>query len=1154
MANLKCKMSWLQRAPGMLFAILLLPTILFASTAHPGTDSDETAATGARPKLVVELGHTSYVHSFAVSHDGRLILTVGTDNVVCLSDVESRHELTSFTIKNETVSGVAFIQDDAVLWNDKGIYFRSLVDGRLTYSIAVPSFLGMLNALTVSQDGRVFAGAGFDSFVVWDSATKRELLRVKTNPQVRGLISGNENAVLSVIQFSADSRAIVTGDDYGHLRLWSRSSGKLIRQFSGHLSKINSIAFSPDGTMLLSGSGDALPRGDHSARLWRVPSGEQVRDFGDFPFGVRAVTFSPDGKFILTASETIRIWDAGTLKEIRHIDQPNATQLQFLSDGSGLVSNGSSAADSEDRLVYLLDFETGAIREQVGLPGWSSVTSVSVSNGTALRIAEGQAGRILIWDGEQGLPLETKLLSERHWEASAPVSFSPDGKMLVAARTSGVLLFQSPSLTRILDIEAQSLDHGFAFSGDNRYLAITGDGSSVSIVDLQKKTLSRQVEVPGASEIEAVSFSYDGAFVAVGTNERPTDQKSTSCLIDMKMGEITKCFGDDFITHRIQLSKDARYLVTLPFEESPRLYDVVSGQMITSFGKPNSARSLELSSDGRRLVIGNSDGSIELWDVGNRRLVRRLQAHSSNVTSVGFFAAPSMLIFSAGEDGLVKLWDQRLEELCTIVSRTDGSWVVSDPEGRFDTADPGEIRGLHWVWSNKPLVPVPLDAFMRDFYEPGLLGKILTGRKLRPVTRLAAINRNLPGVKILKIEPDPIVSATVSISLKLSKPSDGSGIYDVHLFRDGQLVAYYPAKSGEVLLASQKSRTMKFSGIRLSGARERTEFAAYAFNADRVKSVTDRLVFKIPDETRSAIRRTEKSVYLISIGVSPAKDELLYAAADAQLANEFIFAPQSQYGDVNVVRIPLIVSHSGTERVDNADALLPTKENIESILDLLSGRSLSVRGARQIPMSVQSVLKRAGPDDVVLFYFSGHGFTDKKGVFYLYPYDPSATNEKDITVDRLISSAELSSWLKNLDAGEIVMILDTCHAAAAPGIAFRGGPFDSRGLGQLAYDKGMRLLAATQADNVSKESGVLRSGLLTYALVHEGLQQHPKGKELDLKQWLQSSVARVPELYREYISADQGRVQKPYLFDFSRKREPLMLFYEDLTEPSDDHY
>ncbi len=89
------------------------------------------------------------------------------------------------------------------------------------------------------------------------------------------------------------------------------------------------------------------------------------------------------------------------------------------------------------------------------------------------------------------------------------------------------------------------------------------------------------------------------------------------------------------------------------------------------------------------------------------------------------------------------------------------------------------------------------------------------------------------------------------------------------------------------------------------------------------------------------------------------------------------------------------------------------------------------------------------------------------------------------------------------------------------------GPFGSRGLGQLAYDKGMQVLAASQSEQVALEVGDLRHGLLTYALLHDGLEKQratEKGEPVTLEKLLEYAEQRVDSLYAEVLT---GTVRGP---------------------------
>ncbi|HEY3103219.1 MAG TPA: hypothetical protein VGJ69_06480, partial [Pyrinomonadaceae bacterium] len=86
----------------------------------------------------------------------------------------------------------------------------------------------------------------------------------------------------------------------------------------------------------------------------------------------------------------------------------------------------------------------------------------------------------------------------------------------------------------------------------------------------------------------------------------------------------------------------------------------------------------------------------------------------------------------------------------------------------------------------------------------------------------------------------------------------------------------------------------------------------------------------------------------------------------------------------------------------------------------------------------------------------------------------------------------------------------------------RRGPMNSRGLAQLAYEKGMYILTAAQSYQAALEAAKLGHGFLTYALVEEGLKtasadDHPKDGQVLLREWLDFATARVPEMQLEKI-------------------------------------
>lgn len=453
----------------------------------------------------------------------------------------------------------------------------------------------------------------------------------------------------------------------------------------------------------------------------------------------------------------------------------------------------------------------------------------------------------------------------------------------------------------------------------------------------------------------------------------------------------------------------------------------------------------------------------------------------------------------------------------------------------------------------------------------------------------AELNRVQPAIDKITIVPQPddpdFVAVKVAVSSKAGQCLRGgnhvpceSGVYDLRLYRDGHLVGRSPALAGNdstggrnwleqlqqwrktsdvrtndggPITVTKGKQEITFTGIRLPRLSDvsQVEFTAYAFNEDRVKSETSEpVLYTLPKSRLEGKPRA----YVITVGVDVTSDpnlRLSFAPNGAiQVERLLVDKLQSQY---EVVPVRLLSEY----RPDGNDptALLPTKNNLREVLAVLSAHTPDTK-KRDFP-----ALQSATPDDLVVVYIASHGYADPNGKFYAIPSDigdPAGVSaqlldrclknpEQSLScqsardyLGHSISSDELTQWLQTIDAGQMVLVLDSCHSGAISGPGFKAGPMGDPGFGQLSYDKGMLVLAATQADNV--DWGTLELGdrsLLTYALT----QPHTAPQRFDIRQWLIDAVRRVPELYTRFVkdgpSSSENRIdQEPALFDFSKRR------------------
>jgi WD40 repeat protein len=140
--------------------------------------------------------------------------------------------------------------------------------------------------------------------------------------------------------FSPDGRLIATASDDGTLRVWNTKADNEFVTLQGHESPVQCVAFSNDGSTLVSG-------GANTARLWDVSTGRQKdleRPLQGHAAGIQSVAFSHDDRRVLTGSSdtTAKLWDAKTGKEILTLrgHTRGVTTVAFSPDGKLVLTGG----------------------------------------------------------------------------------------------------------------------------------------------------------------------------------------------------------------------------------------------------------------------------------------------------------------------------------------------------------------------------------------------------------------------------------------------------------------------------------------------------------------------------------------------------------------------------------------------------------------------------------------------------------------------------------------------------------------------------------------------------------------------------------------------------------------------------------------------
>ena len=220
------------------------------------------------------------------------------------------------------------------------------------------------------------------------------------------------------VAFSPDGSKLATGSWDDTARIWDTFTGTLLHTLTGHTNYVTSVAFSPDGSKLATGSWD------DTACIWDTLTGTLLLTLTGHTNPINSVAFSPDGSKLATGSDDhkARIWDvhSGTLLNtlIGHTD--HITSIAFSPDGSKLVTG------SWDDTACIWNTLTGTSLHT--LTGHTrSVDSVAFSPDGSKLVTGSMDNTTRIWDTLTGTSLHA--LTD-HTHSVTSVAFSPDGSKI----------------------------------------------------------------------------------------------------------------------------------------------------------------------------------------------------------------------------------------------------------------------------------------------------------------------------------------------------------------------------------------------------------------------------------------------------------------------------------------------------------------------------------------------------------------------------------------------------------------------------------------------------------------------------------------------------------------------------------------------------
>ena len=271
-----------------------------------------------------------------------------------------------------------------------------------------------------------------------------------------------------------------------------------------HTAEVLSVSFSPDGTLLASGSWDG------TVKLWDVATQQSFTTLDEHTSGVLSVSFSRDGALLASGSHdrTVRLWDVATQQSFTTLDEHTGevSSVSFSRDGALLASG------SWDGTVKLWDIATQ--QDIATLPHRAEVLSVSFSHDGMLLASGLWDGTVELWD----VATRQNIATLPHRAGVLSVSFSRDGALLASgSHDRTVKLWDVATRQNIATLPHRAGVLSVSFSRDGALLASGSADGTVKLWDVTMRI--NFTTLWHTSPVSSVSFSRDGMLLASGTGE-----------------------------------------------------------------------------------------------------------------------------------------------------------------------------------------------------------------------------------------------------------------------------------------------------------------------------------------------------------------------------------------------------------------------------------------------------------------------------------------------------------------------------------------------------------------------------------------------------------------------------------------------------------
>ncbi|HKI33738.1 MAG TPA: PQQ-binding-like beta-propeller repeat protein [Gemmataceae bacterium] len=440
----------------------------------------------------------------------------------------------------------------------------------------------------------------------------------------------------------------------------------------------NSVAYSPDGKLLLSTGTDS------TLRLWDAATGKEVRLFEGHTGHVETAALSPDGKRIASGGEdhTVRLWDTLTGKQLHRLcgHEHTCGCVAFARDGKTVASGDDSGE------IRLWDVASGK-----GVRRWragnQAVRGLAFACGGRLLRTDGAGGKVQVWEVDEDR--QVRPLADLMDEVDS-CSLTPDGRTVAIIPKGVAQLKLCDVLTGkerlVIDAGARR-QMDLAFSPDGKLLAFLDEEG----MHLRNAANGNEVRSFRGAVWAPLAFAPDGKTLATGDGEGGLQ------LWDTRTGKpLVPRRGHPARIARVTVSPDSRFVVTVAYDGAIRLWEAATGKELRQLIVPTTQEEddevtvkgpagLAFSGDSKILIVADK-GRWYFWDTATGKELPAPPRAPADIATFASAPDSDILLCICREDRLV-CYDRRGDKILYERSRRpgEGGPLIISPDGGLFT-------------------------------------------------------------------------------------------------------------------------------------------------------------------------------------------------------------------------------------------------------------------------------------------------------------------------------------------------------------------------------------------------------------------------------------------------------------------------------------